>query len=137
VVDLESEGKVLGLEELKRLHRMKTGALLRCACRMGVIAGGGTEEQLEAATRYGEHLGLAFQIVDDVLDVTATAEQLGKGAGKDAKKGKNTYPGVMGVEEARREAGEEMRKAVEAIGIFGSGGEGLRIIAEFVVQRGV
>ncbi|MCY2954587.1 MAG: polyprenyl synthetase family protein, partial [Planctomycetota bacterium] len=96
ILDMEGEGKVLALGELQRMHGKKTGALLTAACRMGAVAAEATEGQLAAVTRFGRHLGLAFQIVDDVLDVTATAEQMGKATNKDARKGKNTYPVLMG-----------------------------------------
>ncbi|MEO6435417.1 MAG: polyprenyl synthetase family protein, partial [Tepidisphaeraceae bacterium] len=98
VLDIESENKHLALEALQQIHRRKTGALLTAACRMGAIAAGASPEQLERITRYGEHLGLAFQIVDDLLDVTSTPEQLGKHTRKDAGGGKNTYPGLLGID---------------------------------------
>lgn len=100
-----------GLDRLKTIHRNKTGALIRCACRMGVIAGchatdagdDDLEKKLEAVTRYADAIGLMFQVVDDLLDVTQSTEHLGKAAGKDAEQGKLTYPGLLGIEKSREE----------------------------------
>src|SRR5689334_3080109 len=114
---------------------MKTGALLTAACRMGCVAAGGSEAQLSALTTYGRHLGLAFQIVDDLLDLTSTPEQLGKATQKDSKKGKNTYPNLMGIEEARCQAEEELAGAIAALASFGDRADRLAEIAEFVVRR--
>jgi geranylgeranyl pyrophosphate synthase len=137
VLDIDSEQKSLKFEQLQHLHRMKTGALLRCACRMGAIAAGASELQLMALTDYGRYLGLAFQIVDDLLDVTASAEQMGKATGKDAKKGKNTYPALLGLEETKREAHLQLESAVAALHPFGPSADGLRSLAAFVVERQV
>jgi geranylgeranyl diphosphate synthase type II len=96
-------GNVQGtLEGLQRIHRMKTGALIKGACRMGARAGGATPRQLELIDAYGRAIGLAFQIVDDILDVTASAEELGKKTGKDAAIGKLTYPGLLGMEASKK-----------------------------------
>ena len=86
-------------------------------------------------TAYGRHLGLAFQIVDDLLDVTSTPEQMGKATGKDAHKGKNTYPVVMGIESSRREADEQLSSAVRALQPLGKNADGLRQLAKFVIER--
>jgi geranylgeranyl diphosphate synthase type II len=135
VLDIDSENTSLSLDALRHLHAMKTGALLTCACRMGAIAAGASEATLAAVTAYGRHLGLAFQIVDDLLDVTSTPEQLGKATGKDAGRGKNTYPSLLGVEGSRREAGEQLAAALSAVGGTGLRSEGLQALARFVVQR--
>ena len=135
VLDMEGEGKGLSLEELQRLHRMKTGALLRSACRLGAIAAGADEAHLEAVTDYGRHLGLAFQIVDDLLDVTSTPEQMGKATGKDAGRGKNTYPSLIGLEASEREARAAVDHALGALSVFDERAEGLRDLARFVVDR--
>ena len=136
-LDIEGEGRALTLEELRQVHRRKTGALLTAACRLGAIAAGATEKQVAAVTDYGRHLGLAFQIVDDLLDVTSTAEQLGKATGKDAGRGKNTYPGLLGIEATRGEAAGALEAALCAIEGFGAQGEGLRALGRFVVEREV
>jgi geranylgeranyl diphosphate synthase, type II len=135
VLDIDGENQSLALPELQRLHRMKTGALLTASCRMGAIAAGASAAQLESVTAYGRHLGLAFQIVDDMLDVTATPEQMGKATKKDAESGKNTYPRLIGMEASRSAAREAVAAAVAALSEFGSSADGLRSIARFVVDR--
>ncbi len=134
-IDIESERKALDIQQLRQLHRMKTGALLRASCRMGAIAGEASTIALERLTEYGERLGLAFQIVDDLLDVTATPAQLGKATGKDAAKGKNTFPALLGVEESRVEATRQLGMALNVIAPLGKRADRLRILAEFVVDR--
>ncbi|MGH7175994.1 MAG: polyprenyl synthetase family protein, partial [Tepidisphaeraceae bacterium] len=104
VLDIAGESRTLGIDELRRLHRMKTGALLACACRMGALGARATRTQFEAIAQFGQHVGLAFQIVDDLLDVTSTPDQLGKATRKDAGRGKNTFPAQIGVERSRSEA---------------------------------
>jgi geranylgeranyl diphosphate synthase type II len=135
VLDMDGEQKSLKFEQLQQLHRMKTGALLRSACRMGAISTNASEVQLLALTDFGRYLGLAFQIVDDLLDVTASPEQMGKATGKDAAKGKNTYPALLGIEETRKQARIQLESALAAIKPLGRGGDGLRKLAEFVVER--
>lgn len=135
VLDIDGENQNLALPQLQRLHRMKTGALLKASCRMGAIAAGCTEKQLAAVSDYGRHLGLAFQIVDDVLDVTATAEQMGKATGKDAAKGKNTYPSLLGLDASRAQAATELTASLESLIPLGAAAEGLRAMACFVVER--
>lgn len=135
VLDMEGENNVLALEQLQQIHRKKTGALLVCACRMGAIAAGADDARLMAMTSFAQHLGLAFQIIDDILDVTSTPEQLGKATNKDAKKGKNTYPALLGLEESRREADRQMDAALSALATLGPEADALRALAKFVVQR--
>jgi geranylgeranyl pyrophosphate synthase len=135
VLDIDGENVSLSLDELRRLHAMKTGALLTCSCRMGAIAAGAGADELEAVTAYGRHLGLAFQIVDDLLDVTSTPEQMGKATGKDAGKGKNTYPSLMGLDASRREAADQLAAGIKAIELLGDAGAGLTALARFVAER--
>ncbi|MCC7350969.1 MAG: polyprenyl synthetase family protein [Phycisphaerales bacterium] len=135
VLDMEGENVSLSLEQLQRLHRMKTGALLKASCRMGALAAGATAAQLAAVSDYGRHLGLAFQIVDDVLDVTSTPQQMGKATGKDAAKGKNTYPVLMGLDPSRREAAVQLQAGIQSLASFGASADGLRALARFVVER--
>ncbi|HSI35371.1 MAG TPA: farnesyl diphosphate synthase, partial [Tepidisphaeraceae bacterium] len=135
VLDMEGEGKNLAIDDLRRLHAMKTGALLRSACRLGAIAAGAPENKLTAATDYGRHLGLAFQIVDDLLDVTSTPEQMGKATGKDAGRGKNTYPSLLGMEASEQAARDAVDAALSALTPFGPEADGLRDLARFVVER--
>ena len=135
VLDMAGENQSLSLDELQRIHRMKTGALLTAACRLGAIAASAGEPALAGVSAYGQHLGIAFQIVDDVLDVTATPEQLGKRTNKDAGKGKNTYPALLGLEESKRAAREHLDAAIGALAAFGPRAERLRTLARFVVER--
>lgn len=135
VADLEAEGKPVEEERLLYIHRSKTGALIRASVRMGGIWAGCSDEQLIALDEYGRRVGMAFQIVDDILDMTATSEELGKTAGKDAEQEKATYPALYGLEESRRLAGEQYQAAIAAAGVFGERGLRLREIAERVVAR--
>jgi geranylgeranyl diphosphate synthase type II len=135
VLDMDAENRSLSLEELQRVHRMKTGALLTTSCRMGAIAAGADESKLAAVTDYGRHLGLAFQIIDDVLDVTSTPEQLGKRTNKDAGRGKNTYPGLLGLDGSRDAAKRHLDAALSAIKLLGNPGKPLGDLARFVVER--
>jgi geranylgeranyl diphosphate synthase type II len=135
VLDMDAENRALSLEELQRVHRMKTGALLTTSCRMGAIAAGADESKLAAVTDYGRHLGLAFQIIDDVLDVTSTPEQLGKRTNKDAGRGKNTYPGLLGLDGSRDAAKRHLDAALTAIKPLGNPGKALGDLARFVVER--
>jgi geranylgeranyl diphosphate synthase, type II len=135
VCDLEGEGKHPDAALLDTIHRAKTGALLRASLRMGAIYAGADDEQLGALSCYGEHVGLAFQIVDDVLDVEQSSEALGKTAGKDAQQHKITFPAVYGLERSREMAEEERLAAHLALKPFDERAERLREIADFIVHR--
>jgi geranylgeranyl diphosphate synthase type II len=135
VNDLEGEGKFPTASLLESIHRAKTGALLRASVRMGAIYAGASVEQLAALTRYGEHVGLAFQIVDDVLDVEQPSAALGKTAGKDAQQHKITFPAVYGLERSRQMAEEERRDAHLALAGFDERAERLKQLADLVVRR--
>jgi len=135
VIDIASEDVSLSLDELRTLHAMKTGALLMASARMGAICAGAGDASLAAVTAFAKHVGLAFQIMDDLLDVTATPEQLGKATNKDASRGKNTYPALLGVEGSRIAADAEMKAAIDALQPLGDAANGLRALARFVVQR--
>jgi geranylgeranyl diphosphate synthase type II len=135
VVDLESEGKPVVASVLDYIHRSKTGALLTACTRCGALASGADAEQLRALTEYGRKIGLAFQVIDDILDVTMSSEQLGKTAGKDEKVKKATYPALYGVEASRRKARELIRDAATEIQNLGSGAEILRELARYVGDR--
>lgn len=135
VTDIEGERQPPTPELLDSIHRAKTGALLRASVRMGGIAAGGSEAQIEALSKYGEHVGLAFQIVDDILDVEESSEALGKTAGKDEAQGKITFPAVYGLERSREMAQEQCKLAHEALAIFGGGAQRLHEIADLIVQR--
>jgi geranylgeranyl diphosphate synthase type II len=135
VADLEGEGQTPTAELLERIHRAKTGALLRASVRMGAIAAGASDRQLDALTCYGTHIGLAFQIVDDLLDVEQSSEKLGKTAGKDAQQHKITFPAVYGLEVSHRMAEDERRAAHAALEPFGERAARLRELADLIVQR--
>lgn len=135
VHDLEGEGVRPTAELLESIHRAKTGALLRASLRMGAIFAGADEEQLSALSSFGEHAGLAFQIVDDVLDVEESSESLGKTAGKDAEQQKITFPAVYGLERSRAMAEEERLGAHLALQSFDERAERLRELADLIVRR--
>jgi geranylgeranyl diphosphate synthase type II len=135
VTDIEGEKQTPTAELLDQIHRAKTGALLKASVRMGGICAGADAGQLTALSSYGEHVGLAFQIVDDILDVEQSSESLGKTAGKDAEQGKITFPAVYGLEESKRMAQEECELAHEALGRFGDRARRLHEIADLIVKR--
>jgi geranylgeranyl diphosphate synthase type II len=135
VRDLEGEGKTPDPRLLDTIHRAKTGALLRASVRMGAIYAGADGDELHALTKYGEHIGLAFQIIDDVLDVEATSEALGKTAGKDAAQHKITFPAVYGLDESRRMAEREREGAHSAVELFGGRARRLKELADHIVRR--
>jgi farnesyl diphosphate synthase len=134
-IDLAAVGRSLTVDELERMHRMKTGALLCASVRMGALAGRADAVLLQAVDRYGRAIGLAFQIVDDVLDVEGTPETLGKSAGKDARQNKPTYVSVLGIDGAKARAEHLRREAHAAMATFGAGAERLRQLADFIVLR--
>lgn len=135
VHDIEGERKPPTALLLESIHRAKTGALLRASVRMGAIYAGATEEELAGLSAYGEHAGLAFQIVDDVLDIEESSEALGKTAGKDQAQQKITFPAVYGLETSRHMAEEERLQAHAALRIFDDRADRLRQIADFIVHR--
>jgi geranylgeranyl diphosphate synthase, type II len=135
VTDIEGERQPPTPALLDSIHRAKTGALLRASVRMGGICAAGTAPQIDALSKYGEHIGLAFQIVDDILDVEQSSEALGKTAGKDAAQGKITFPAVYGLEDSRRMANEECSRAHDALAGFGARAQRLHDIADLIVHR--
>lgn len=135
VNDLEGEGQHPTAALLEAIHRAKTGALLRASLRMGAIYAGANDDQLQALSCFGEHIGLAFQIVDDVLDVEQPSEALGKTAGKDAQQQKITFPAVYGLERSRAMAEQERIAAHLALRAFDDRAERLRELADFIVRR--
>jgi geranylgeranyl diphosphate synthase, type II len=135
VHDIEGEGQQPTPALLEAIHRAKTGALLRASVRMGAIYAGATDDELAALTGFGEHIGLAFQIVDDILDVEQTSEKLGKTAGKDQAQQKITFPSVYGLERSREMAEEHGRAAHRRLASFGERADRLRQLAELIVQR--
>jgi len=135
VVDLESEGKPIDAPVLEYIHRSKTGALLTACTRCGALAAGAGPAPLQALTGFGRKIGLAFQIIDDILDLTATSENLGKTAGKDQKAKKATYPALYGIEASRRKAQELIHGALDEIRDLDERARLLRDLAEFVYRR--
>jgi geranylgeranyl diphosphate synthase type II len=135
VADLEGEGKPPDAQLLESIHRAKTGALLRASLRMGAIYAGAGSAAYAALSCYGEHIGLAFQIVDDILDVEESSEALGKTAGKDAAQHKITFPAVYGLETSRRMAAEECARAHQVLAPFGDSAMRLHELADLIVHR--
>lgn len=135
VVDMLHEDREVDLQTLQYLHAHKTGALIRGCLRVGGILASAGPEQLDALTQYGERIGLAFQIVDDILDLEGNLEALGKQAGSDLRKKKATFPALLGIEESRRWAYRLVTEAQQGLVIFGDRGAELGAIADFVVMR--
>lgn len=135
VMDLEGESATFDLERLERTHAAKTGALLRGACMIGAIAARATADQVRAIDTFGRHLGLAFQITDDVLDETASTEQLGKTAGKDRSVAKATFPALLGITGATERAVTEMTAAITALSEADLATETLAYLGRFAVER--
>lgn len=135
VHDIEGENQPPTAELLESIHRAKTGALLRASLRMGALYAGADLAQYEALSRFGEHVGLAFQIVDDILDVEQPSEALGKTAGKDAAQGKITFPAVYGLDASHRMAQEQLAAAHDALQPFGTRARWLHSLADLIVHR--
>lgn len=135
VQDLENENKTVSVDDLRSVDVLKTGELIRCACQLGCIAAGADDKKLEAARIYAENLGIAFQIVDDILDVTSDEATLGKPIGSDAENCKNTYVSLLGLEEAQRIAAELTDKAIDALKVFGDEAEFLISLSEKLLSR--
>jgi geranylgeranyl diphosphate synthase type II len=135
VADLEGEGKKISADQLRYIHERKTSALLCCSVRLGGMSAGCTAAQLEALTQFGYHVGLAFQIIDDILDVTQTSEQLGKTAGKDTTAQKATYPAIVGLEKSRKIARQLTDRAFASLKIFRGRAVALEALAAYLLQR--
>ncbi|HOV78797.1 MAG TPA: polyprenyl synthetase family protein, partial [Bacillota bacterium] len=135
VVDTFSAGEEIDAATLEYIHRHKTGALYRVSVRAGAILAGAPEDRLNSLTRYAEHLGLAFQIKDDILDIEGDEKKLGKPVGSDIKNKKATYPALYGMERSREKARESVDMAIEALADFGPEADFLRMIAGFVIER--
>ena len=135
VVDIESEGKEVNRKTVEYIHEKKTAALIRASVRIGAMLANAPAETLKRLSLYGTHVGLAFQVVDDILDEESTTEQLGKDAGSDREKGKATFPAVCGMEESKRYAQELIKKAWKDIAFLGKKGILLRELAEYIRVR--
>jgi geranylgeranyl diphosphate synthase, type II len=134
-LDVASENSDFPFETLQTIHKNKTGVLITCAVQAGAVGAGASPEQTAKLIAYGNSIGLAFQIVDDLLNVTSTTEQLGKAAGSDANRGKATYPAFFGIEKTRTKAREAVEQAIEALTGFNDKADPLRALAEYVYAR--
>lgn len=135
VADLEGEGKDLSIPELRYIHENKTSALLCASVRLGAMSADASPAQLKALTDFGRNVGLAFQVIDDILDVTQTTEQLGKTAGKDVAAQKATYPRLVGLDESRRIAARLTARAYAALRPFGGRAPALAALARYLLER--
>ncbi len=135
VADLEGEGQVISRTQLRYIHERKTSALLACSARLGGMSARCSSTQLQALTEFGYNVGLAFQVIDDILDVTQSSETLGKTAGKDVKSGKATYPAIIGLEASRKVAAVLTRKAFEALHPFRGQAVALESLARYLLER--
>jgi geranylgeranyl diphosphate synthase type II len=135
VADLEAEGRRINRAQLRYIHENKTAALLTASVRLGAMAANSNAKQLTAITAFGRALGLAFQVIDDILDVTQTSEKLGKSAGKDVAAKKATYPAVIGLEKSRAEARRLTRRAHIALQSLGGNAAVLRALADYLLAR--
>lgn len=135
VLDLEGEGQNLTKAQLVRIHENKTAALLTTSLRLGGMSANATPRQLDALSDFGYNLGLAFQVIDDILDVTQSTEKLGKTAGKDEAVNKATYPSIIGLEKSKKEARRLTEKSLAALSVFGKKGKRLEEIAHYLLDR--
>ncbi|AJF07932.1 polyprenyl synthetase family protein [Geoalkalibacter subterraneus] len=135
VVDMESEGKEIDFPTLEYIHTHKTGALILAAIQSGALIGGADEKTFDALKRYGGAVGLAFQVADDILDVVGDSQALGKSAGRDHARGKNTYPALIGLDASRSRARDLVNVAHQAIEPLGEAAEPLRAIASYIIER--
>ena len=135
VADLEGEGKPVSRTQLRYIHERKTSALLSCSVRLGGMSANATPRQLQALTDFGYHVGLAFQVIDDILDVTQSSQQLGKTAGKDAAVQKATYPSIVGLAKSRKIAADLTAKAYAALKPFRGQAGALGALADYLLKR--
>jgi len=135
IADMEAENKPVDLPTLEYIHTHKTGALILAAIEIGALLGGASDQQRRALCRYGEAVGLAFQVADDILDIVAEQSQLGKDVGSDQRRGKATYPALLGLSGARKRADELRKLALAALDLFDESARPLREIANYTVDR--
>jgi len=134
-MDILSEGKDIDLNLMDYIHSHKTGALITASVISGAVLGNGVQHQLDNLTVYGEKIGLAFQISDDILDIEGDAEEMGKGTGGDSKKGKNTFPSVYGLDESKKILNRSIDEAIKALDKFDHRADALRQIARYIIER--
>jgi len=135
VADLESEGTRISAPQLQYIHERKTSALLCCSVRLGGMSANCPPAQLRALTCFGYHVGLAFQVIDDILDVTQTSETLGKTAGKDVRAQKATYPSIVGLDQSRKIARQLTQRAFRSLRVFKGKAVALEALAQFLLRR--
>jgi geranylgeranyl diphosphate synthase, type II len=135
VADLEAEGKETSRDQLQYIHENKTAAILTTTVRLGAMSANANPKQLGAITKFGRALGLAFQVIDDILDVTQTSEKLGKSAGKDIAARKATYPAVIGLDKSRTEARRLTKQAHDALSMFSAKADALHALANYLLER--
>jgi geranylgeranyl diphosphate synthase, type II len=135
VADLEAEGKQIDMAGLRYIHEHKTAAILTTSVRLGAMSANANSKQLSAITKFGRALGLAFQVIDDILDVTQTSEKLGKSAGKDIAAQKATYPALIGLDRSRAEAKRLTKQSHDALKVFGKKGDALHALANHLLER--
>ena len=135
VIDLKNENRKAGIETLSKMDELKTGALIKCAALLGCIASGADDEKISSAVTYAKNIGQAFQIVDDILDVTGDEKSLGKPIGSDKESGKSTYVSLLGIEKAQSLADDLTNEAVKALDIFGAENEFLKELAYKLAKR--
>ena len=135
VIDMESEGRDIDFPTLEYIHTHKTGALIRAAVRVGALYARAGKARFTALSRYGEMIGLAFQIADDILDIIGTREEIGKDVGSDLKKDKKTFPSFYGLDESRRRAVEVVDKAIDSLKDFDRKADPLRELAKYIINR--
>ncbi len=133
--DLAFEGVRLTPEALQALHELKTGALIKAAIQVGALIGGGSQKQIEHLTDYANRIGLAFQVVDDILNITGDPARLGKAVGTDQQRQKNTYPALMGLDQSRQFSHTLIDSALQAISTFDNNADPLRAIARYIIER--
>jgi geranylgeranyl diphosphate synthase type II len=135
MADIENEGKAVSASILEQIHREKTGALIAASAAVGAIIAGARDDEIERLRGYGQRIGLAFQIADDILDVTSTSEQLGKTPGKDQAANKATYPAIYGIQASHSRARQLVDEAVETVSTLGQSASSLQEIARFIIAR--
>jgi geranylgeranyl diphosphate synthase type II len=135
MLDMLAEGAALSLADLERLHRLKTGALIEASLAAGALVGGGTSAQVEAVQIYGRSAGLAFQVTDDILNVEGDPAVMGKAAGTDRLRRKNSYPDLLGLEKSREFAQNLVQQAIQALAGFDAKADALRAIARYIIER--
>ncbi len=133
--DIEAETTPATLDELKKIHRLKTGALIEASVMTGALLAGGTPESVEQLKIYADNIGLAFQVIDDILNVEGDAAKMGKATGTDTYRNKSTYPGLLGMKKSRQFASELINNALHALNIFGNKSIPLSALAEYIIKR--